>query len=119
VITITDGVTTANPVQVLDYTYTRAARTIVHEVLDRPDPDITLRPVGYRAGTLGLFFPDRATALAAEDMHRIPGVLHLDADADEATATMDYVPTGVIAVTLDLTGQRRWRVDVQYQEVQP
>lgn len=113
--TITDGITTVTPTLVLDYAYDREARTIAHTVLDRSDPDVTLRPVGLRTGTLNLFCADRSTATAVEELHRTPAPLFLASD-DEATADMAYVVTGRLGVSWDADNDR-WKVTADYAEV--
>lgn len=105
------------PTLVLDYSYEREARTIAHTVLDRSDPDVTLRPVGLRTGTLNLFCATRAIATDAEEMHRQSRVLTLTSD-DEPTADMTYVATGSLSTEWDATNNR-WTVRVGYQEVTP
>jgi hypothetical protein len=107
---------TVTPDLVLDYAYTRTARTIVHDVLDRSDPDVTLRPVSLRQGTLALFAATVELATALDELHRTPGVLILDATPDEPLASMAYVATGQITQTWDATYDK-WRLDVGYREV--
>ncbi|MBD8077698.1 hypothetical protein [Cellulosimicrobium arenosum] len=115
--TITDGTTVVIPTLVLDYSYEREARTIVHTVLDRSDPDITLRPVGLRTGTLTMFCLTRALAVDVEDIHRTFGLLTLTSD-EEPTADMFYVATGRIGSSWD-PEHNRWTVTVDYAEVLP
>lgn len=115
----TAATTSASPDLVIDYTYTRTARTIVHEVVDqRSDPDVTLRPVSLRAGVLNLWCRTRELATELEDLHTASVPLELDASDDEPTASMTYVPTGLLTVTWDPTFNR-WTVAAGYQEVSP
>lgn len=115
--TITDGTTTVTPSLVINYAYTREARTLVHTVLDRSDPDVTLRPVGLRTGTLNLFCTTRALATDVEQLHRQIGVLTLASD-EEPTANMSYVTTGRVSTSWD-DAFDRWTVAVDYAEVAP
>lgn len=116
--TISNGTTTVEPAVVLDYAYTRAARTIVHDVLDdRGDPDVTLRPVSTRAGRLRMLCPSRALAADVEALHMHRGTLQL-VDDQEPTADMAYVVVGDVAVDYDAT-QDVWTVDAGYREVLP
>jgi hypothetical protein len=64
--TLTSGATVITPNTVDGYQSARPAQTIIHRVIGRADPDVTLRPAGTRTGTLELVFGVEATAIAAE-----------------------------------------------------
>lgn len=113
--TVTDGTTSLSPTLVLDYSTVRPARSLVHEVLGSPSPDITLRPMGTREGVLSLFCLTRADATAIELLHTEPRPLtFIDPDA----APMRYVVHGTVTVTY-LADADRWRVDASFREVTP
>jgi hypothetical protein len=116
--TITDGTTVITPELVLGYETTQASRNIVHEVLGRPDPDVTLAPAGTRSGTLSLFFLTEADAEAARVLHTAASTFTLT-DADRPAMGMVYVTAGAITVTLDDQTRERWTVAVEYREVLP
>jgi hypothetical protein len=113
--TISDGVTSVTPNLVTDYSYTRTARTIVHTVLDRSDPDTTLRPVGLRTGSLSMLCATRELASELEALHLAPGPRFLTSD-DEPTADMTYLAVGDLGTTYDADGDV-WLVTIGYQEV--
>ena len=115
--TIGDGTTTSTPVLVIGYESKRASRNVLHEVIGRPDPDVTLRPASLRTGTLTMLYATEAAAAACETMHQAAVVLTIT-DDDLATAGMSYVVSG--SITRALTDSRKlWTVAVDYQEVQP
>lgn len=104
----------------------RETQSIVHRVLGRPYPDVTLRPATARTGTLKLVFGNEAAAAHAEAVHAAPGILKLQAafdyDANEVirpTVEMLYVPAGRITRTLDPDTRDVWIVTVDFQEVEP
>jgi hypothetical protein len=118
--TITDGVTSTQPLLVLTASHERAGGTIVHDVLDRPeDPDVTLRAPGTRQGTLELFYDDQADALAADALHAAAVVLAL-ADTADPSKDMNYVvPRGATLGLRREIPHARWIVTVPYREVAP
>lgn len=117
VITFAGG--SVNPEVVDGYEARRPARTLVHPIMGRDDPDITYRPVGLRKGTLTLVFGTGALAAAAEDALIVPRVYTLT-DPDVAEVGMQFVVAdGEIVRTLDLETQTVWLLEVPFQEVSP
>ncbi|RZU64609.1 hypothetical protein EV379_0912 [Microterricola gilva] len=116
--TITDGTTTITPLLVLGYEATRQGRNIIHPIIGRPDPDVTLAPAALRTGTLSLLFKDEPTAAGCMTMHAAAAVFTVDRD-DLPGASMRYVVAGRIGVTLDPATLLRCVVTVDFQEVAP
>lgn len=117
--TITHSAGTIVPDQVDGYEPSIEVRSIVHTILGRPDPDVTFRPAGLRAGTLPLVFGSRAAAWAAVAVLRVPQVLSL-ADEDVPEVNMSFVVApGELRPRLDSATRAVWIVEVPYQEVAP
>ncbi|WP_067200121.1 hypothetical protein [Microbacterium sp. XT11] len=117
IITYTGG--TITPAVVEGFEASRPARTIVHTILGRPDPDITFRPAGLQRGTLTLVFPNGAQARAAEAALVVPRVFTLT-DIDVPEVAMQFVVAdGDVTTRLDLETQQAWIVQVPFQEVAP
>lgn len=116
--TITRGTTTVTPTLVLGYKSIRRAKNLIHVIIGRPDPDVTLKPAGLRTGKLELFCLDLAAALAVEALHAGEGVCELE-DTDLPALNMLYVASGEIELELDPETRARWVVRVDYQEVAP
>jgi hypothetical protein len=116
--TITDGTTTITPDLVLGWDSTRDARTQVHPVLGRSDPEVTLRPSAVRTGRLQLWFVEQADAVAAELAHAGTSVWSLNAGPD-APGLPAYVVSGAVTLHADGSSLDRWLVEVEYQEVVP
>lgn len=112
--TISDGVTTVAPLVVDGYESTRAPRTIVHEVLNNPNPSVSLKPAGLRTGTLSAVFATRADAVECEAMLAAAAVLTLTSTVDVG---MTFVVHEDITVTLDDSTRAVWLVSFGYQEV--
>lgn len=104
------------PDLVLGWDSSRQSRTVVHDVLGRPDPDVTLRPASTRTGTLRLFFLDLATAVACEEAHAAATIWTLST-ADVLPATMRYVVDGQIRLTSDGPAHARWVLEAPFREI--
>ncbi|MFD6091320.1 hypothetical protein ACFWGN_04270 [Oerskovia sp. NPDC060338] len=116
--TITAGGVSVAPLGVMDLSYDREARTIVHDILDRPDPDVTLRPTGLRAGNLVFLCADDPSRDAVEELHTTAaGVVSLTATDRPRLDGLRYVVTGRLNVVLDSQTRHRWLVTVPYREV--
>lgn len=118
--TITAGATTIAPIQVEGYSAARTGGTLVHQILARQDPDVSLRPAGMRAGTLTLLFATEATAAAAVTALSAAGAFTL-ASTDRTSIAMRFVvPSGQqLTIALDDVTRNHWHVSVPFQEVAP
>lgn len=120
--TLTRDAVTITPELVLGWQQGRAGRSVVHQILSRPDPDVTLRPSAVATGTLSLFFTSLTDAQQALTEHAdTPGVWTFDGSPEEPALTLTYVlsPDGTASMRADGTQLTRWVVEVPYQVVQP
>jgi hypothetical protein len=115
---ITHDTTTIEPVVVEGYESTREGRNVVHPIIGRAEPDVTLRPANLRTGTLRLVFDDEDASAAAELEHATGGVFAV-VSTERATIEMSYVVAGEIVRGLDEDTSEDWIVTVEYQEVTP
>lgn len=117
--TITHSSGVIAPEVVHGFQATRDARSIVHTILGREDPDITFRPASLRKGTLTLVFPTGAAASAAEAI-LVTGQVFTIQDSTVAEVGMSFVVADG-SVTRSLDGGTRvvWTVAVPFQEVAP
>lgn len=67
-------------------------RSVVHQVIGRPDPVVSVAPAGYPAGTLRLWMPDRATRLELHTMLRSGDPLILRATCPDAVDDLTLQP---------------------------
>lgn len=114
--TISDGDTTLHPTVVDGWEASREGQNIVHPILGRANPDVTIRPAMLRNGTLRLVFPLEADAAEAVDLHGDASTLTL-ASTDRDYLDMTYVVAGRVRLILDDTTRDVWVVEVDYQEV--
>lgn len=114
--TITDGATTVTPTLVLGHEVSRRSRTVIHPILGRPDPDVTLREAALRRGTLRVLFPDAESAYVCFSMHAGLSVLTLTTP-ELPSASMSYVVDGDADLQLDEDTRERCVVEIPFQEV--
>lgn len=103
---------------ILGYSSRRAAKNIIHAIIGRADPDITIAAAGLRTGTLEALFLNLAAAVELETLLAGANVLEL-ADTDYPALNMSYVASGAIEVSLDDQTRTRWVVRFDYQEITP
>jgi len=116
--TITLGLQQVVPDLVVDVQTSVDVPTIVHRIIGRTDPDVTLQPAQLRSGTLQLLMTDGLTAATAVAVLSTPGVATLT-DTDVPAVNMAFVVTGQLDSQMDTQDMRRWTVTVPYQEVTP
>ncbi|WP_157540754.1 hypothetical protein [Microbacterium sp. XT11] len=110
---------TITPKVVQGFESARAARTIVHTILGRADPDITYRPAALRSGTLTLVFANGADAAAAEAVLVMPQTFTLSDTAVPQVAMKFVVAGGDVVRTLDDGTRTVWTVKIPFREVAP
>lgn len=114
--TISNGVSSVTPTLITSYEHRRAVRTLVHDVIGSPVPDVTMRPARTRAGMLTAVCASRADATALDAMLAASSVLTVTS-TDEARldGLRLVVADGEVAVRLE--GRSTWVVEWPYQEV--
>lgn len=116
--TISDGTTTITPDLVLGpYSASQASRNVFHDILGRPDPDVSLAPASLRRGTLQALFVDEGTADAARDMLAAASI-YTYVEPDSPTMGMRFALDGDLSVSL-LTDDDSyvWTLSIPYREV--
>lgn len=94
----------------------RTALSAVHHVIDRPDPVVTIGPLGLRAGTLELWCPTYEAARALEAVYASGEIVQLRQDVPGMD--MYHVATDTSAAPAsELTTPRRWLLAVTFVEV--
>lgn len=114
--TIASGATVISPDAVDEYESRSTPGTIVHDIINREDPDVTLRPASTRSGSLKLTFSDQVASRAAEDALRTGAVWTWTAPIPELS--MSFVVYGGDIVRRWMSSGR-WVVEVPYREVYP
>jgi hypothetical protein len=114
--TISNGSATITPTLILGYESDAESNNVVHKIIGRADPDVSLAPDSPRSGTLELFFESYADAWEARGLHAAPAVWTLT-DPDVPAVNMSYVRDGSMTISLDPDSRELWTLSVGYQEV--
>ena len=114
--TITNGTSSVTPQLIVEYAHTRAARTLVHDVIGSSVPDVTMRPARIRTGTLTAILTSRVDALALDAMLAAPSVLVI-ASTDELALNGLRLVVADGEISTRLVGSRHWLVEWPYQEI--
>jgi len=120
--TITGGSAVIAPTIVLGISDETPAGNVIHEILGRRDPDVTLRAPGRRKGVLELGFSgadSEAKSHAARNILLLAGLLTLVAPERTTFNGMTFVVTDNVARVLDPETRNAWTLTVPYQEVSP
>lgn len=110
---------TITPELVDGFEASRPAGNIVHDIMDRSDPDVTLRAAGLRRGAFKCLFPDQTVALAAYAEISEPQLFQIiDPDVPAIGMTFIVGPAGSdIRLTLDDETRSVWWLEVPFVEV--
>lgn len=100
--------------EVTDYTAARVSLGTVHQVVDRPDPLVSLGRLGMRTGTLRIWTETHGTARELENLADRSGVLMLK-QAENAGQDLYFVVLGS-DVEPDRDGDG-WGLTLNYQEI--
>jgi hypothetical protein len=115
---ITSGSDTITPILVMGYEAERESGNIVHQIIGRANPDVTLRPARLRTGNLELLFSSEADAMDCVSTLANAGVCAVVSD-ERATVIMSFVLAGRLRHALDPETRDNWIVTAPYQEVTP
>lgn len=115
-IQILNNETTIEPTALLEYETEVASNNIIHNIIGKADPDVSLAADATRMGTLHLFFDTKADAWAAFDALRDLSVWTLN-DTDHPEIDMDFTRRERMKIRLDSVSRRRWIVEMDYQEI--
>jgi hypothetical protein len=114
--TISNGTDTITPTLITGYESDTESNNVVHRIIGRADPDVSLSADSLRSGTLELFFESYAEVWEAKALHAAPSVFTLT-DADVPAINMTYVRDGSMTIRLDPESLELWTLSVGYQEV--
>ena len=116
---LTMGETVISPTICLAIESEREPQTVVHEIIGRPDPDVTRRPASTRQGTIRLCFlgdTSETDSAAAEAALGGLGVWTIISD-ERSTLAFDFIVSGKLTRVLDDVTRNDWTVEVGFREV--
>ncbi len=116
--TITRGGTSITPTLILGWDSGRRSSNIEHTIIGRAVPDVSLGPARPRAGTMSLLFTSYEAALAAEELHALPGRFVLVVDSPAITMQYVLAPGAELRlVNTPETSITDWMLEVPFLEV--
>lgn len=107
------------PTAVERFSASRTVNTIVHDLLNREDPDVTFRPAGLRTGRFRLVFENEDAALSAYDTLASAQPFTILNPAVTPLNMTFIVAGGDLTIEQDSDVATLWRIDVPFQEVTP
>lgn len=113
--TITHASGVITPTALQGWEAAAPARSIVHDIMGRPDPDITKRPTGLRRGTLTLVFASGQAAYAARAVLAVTQPLTLAHDSIAQVGMLFVVAGGDLGDVLGAANE--WTLSVPFQEI--
>lgn len=116
--TISSGTLTFTPELVTAWEVSQESRNVIHPIIGRTDPDVTLKPASSRTGTLEMLF---TTASAAESARGIlaNSAVFTVSDSETWLNGFDFVMSGNISTALEDETRNLWIITAEFTEVLP
>jgi hypothetical protein len=116
--TISSGILTFSPVLITAWSVSQESRNVVHTIIGRNDPDITLKPATTRTGTLELLFSSASAANTARGI-LANGTVFTITDSETWLNGLDFVMSGNISTALEDETRKMWTIQADFTEVIP
>lgn len=116
--TITTGVLSFTPELVTGWEAAQSSRNIIHNIIGRTDPDVTLKAATTRTGTLEMLFVSASEAETARDILANGAVFSIS-ESETWINGFDFVLSGSISAALEDTTRNLWTITADFTEVIP
>lgn len=116
--TITAGTLTFSPQLITAWETSQDSRNVVHAIIGRADPDVTLKPASTRTGTLEMLFLSASAANTARGILGA-GAIFTISDSETWLDGFNFVMSGTISAALEDETRQLWSVTADYTEVIP
>ena len=116
--TITSGVLSFSPTLITAWETTQESRNVVHNIIGRTDPDVTLLKAATRTGTLEMLFTSATGAETARGILANGGVFTIS-DSEFWVNGFDFVLTGSLTASLEDETRDLWTLTADFVEVIP
>jgi hypothetical protein len=116
--TITTGSTVITPEIITAWNTAQETRNVIHDIIGRQDPDVTLQPASTRNGTLEMVFTNSSDAETARNAFVNGTTFLIESDLtwlDGLTVVMN----GSISAALEDTTRNLWTISADFVEVTP
>lgn len=116
--TISSGILSFNPVLITAWQVNQDSRNVIHTIIGRNDPDVTLKPATTRSGTLQLLFSSATGANTARGI-LANGTVFTISDSETWLDGLDFVMSGTISTALEDETRKMWTIQADFTEVIP
>lgn len=115
---ITSGATTISQFSIVGYESTRESGNVVHKIIARAAPDVSVRVAGLRTGRMTLAFsgPSAETDSAVAEA-LLAGASVFTLTSDQTSVAMTFVVAEDGRLSRALSDAGAWRVTLDWQEV--
>ena len=114
--TISSGTLTFTPELVTAWETSQTSRNVLHTIIGKADPDVTLKPSSTRSGTLEMLFLSASSANTARGI-LANGTIFTISDSETWLNGFDFVMSGTISTVLEDTTRNLWTISADYTEV--
>lgn len=115
-ITISSGTLTFSPELITAWGTSQESRNVIHPIIGKSDPDVTLKPASTRSGTLELLFSSATAANSARGV-LASGTVFTISGSETWLNGIDFVMSGSISAALEDDTRRLWTISADFTEV--
>jgi len=114
--TISSGTLTFTPELITAWETSQNSRNVIHDIIGKSDPDVTLKPASTRSGTLEMLFLSASAANSARGV-LANGTIFTISDSETWLNGLDFVMNGTISAALEDTTRDLWTITADFVEV--
>lgn len=115
--TISTGSLTTLPVLVKNWESAQETRNIIHKIIGKSAPDVTIKPAGMRTGTLSLFYTTLSAAESARSIFTTAAVFTITSTDAPWLDGFKFVISGSVSAAIEEVDLASWHISIDYQEV--
>jgi len=114
--TITSGTLTFTPQLITSWEVQQESRNVIHTIIGKASPDVTLKPAATRTGTLELLFTSASAANTARGV-LAAGTIFTISDSETWLNGLTFVMSGAISTALEDETRKLWVISADFTEV--
>lgn len=116
--TISTGSLTTSPDLVKNWASFQETRNVIHTVIGKSAPDVTLKPAAMKSGKLSLFYTSLDAAESARTLFTTAAVFTIYTTDAPWINGFNFVVNGSVSAIVEEIDLASWHLDIDYQEVQ-
>jgi hypothetical protein len=105
------------PTLITSWRASQVSSNVLHPIIGRTFPDVTLKPAQARTGTLEMFFASGPAAESARTILSSGSVFVISSDETPWLDGLAFVLAGSIASSLSDASRLSWMLSADFQEV--